>query len=231
MSILVEVTAQGAMAPPAAGENRFFLPGVGWQGYETLLKLIGNRAIRVTYSQGDVELMSPLLEHERNRSIFAQMIVILTDELEIPRLSAGATTLKREDLDRGLEADEAFYFRDLRRIKSVQDFSLESDPPPDLAVEIEITRSALNRLGIYGTLGVPEIWRYDGRTLRFLARQSDGSYAEILNSKALPWISAEELRGQLPAGEQLDETAWARGFRRWVRETVVPRASGHAEGI
>ena len=231
MSTLVEVTAQGAMAPPAAGENRFFLPGIGWQGYETLLKLIGNRAIRVTYSQGDVELMSPLLKHEQNRSIFAQMIVILTNELEIPRLSAGATTLKREDLDRGLEADEAFYFRDLHRIKSVQDFSLESDPPPDLAVEIEITRSALNRLGIYGALGVPEIWRYDGRTLRFLVRQSDGSYAEVSNSKALPWISAEELRGQLPAGEELDETAWARGFRRWVRETVVPRASGHAEGI
>ncbi|MBV8130176.1 MAG: Uma2 family endonuclease [Planctomycetaceae bacterium] len=207
---------------PASGELRVLIRGVGWQGYQTLLSMVADQPVRLTYDRGDVELMSPLYKHERNRSLLARMVEILTEELGIPLIAAGATTLKREDLDRGLEADASFYVGDLTRIKDRHNLDLEIDPPPDLAIEIEITRSALNRLGLYGVLGVPEIWRFDGRTLRILDRQTDGSYREIFRSQALPWISIEEIGRFAQFEETHDDTQWARTLRAWVREAVLP---------
>ncbi len=205
------------------GENRVVIRGVGWQGYQTLLSLVGNQQIRLTYDRGDVELMSPLSRHERNKSRLGRMVEILTEELDIPVICMGSTTLNREDLDRGLEADESFYLKNFSLISDVDHLDMNVDPPPDLAIEIEIARSVLNRLGIYGALGVPEIWRFDGRTLRILERQRDGSYREIPGSKALPWISIEEIARFVQLEETRDDTRWARTFRAWVREVVLPR--------
>jgi Uma2 family endonuclease len=188
--------------------------------------MVGDQPVRLTYDRGDVELMSPLFKHERSRSRLARMVEILTEELGIPLVSAGTTTLRREDLDRGLEADASFYLNDLDRIRDMENLDLQIDPPPDLAIEIEITRSVLDRLGVYGALGVPEIWRFDGQTLRILDRQPDGSYREIQTSEALPWISAEEIAFHVRSNETRDDTRWARAFRSWVRETIVPRAGG-----
>ena len=95
--------------PGTPGELRFVLRDIGWEGYETLLVIIGDGPTRVTYDRGDVELMLPLFEHEEGSSLLAQMVVILTDELDIPRKSARSTTLKLKTLDRGLEADESYY--------------------------------------------------------------------------------------------------------------------------
>jgi len=217
-------------AVPAVGEGRVLIRGVGWQGYQALLNMVGDQPVRLTYDRGDVELMSPLYKHERNRSLLARMVETLTEELGIPLIAAGATTLRREDLDRGLEADESFYMGDLTRIRDTDNLDLEIDPPPDLAIEIEITRSVLNRLGIYGALGVPEIWRFDGRTLRILDRQPDGSYSEIPRSKALPWISIEEITRFLQPDAARDDTLWSRTFRAWVKEVVLPRLSQADDG-
>jgi Uma2 family endonuclease len=35
-----------------------------------------------------------------------------------------------------------------------------------LVLEIDITSSSLDKFLIYGALGVPEIWRYNGKVLR-----------------------------------------------------------------
>jgi Uma2 family endonuclease len=211
---------------PAEGERRILLRGVGWQGYQTLLNLGGDGPIRITYDRGDAELMSPLIKHERNRSILGRLVEIITEELDIPLMSAGATTLNREDLDRGLEADESFYLGDLSRVSDADDLDLKIDPPPDLAIEIEITRSVLSRLSIYGALGVPEVWRFDGRRLRILDRQSDGTYREIDQSQCLPWLTVTDLTRFLTEENARDETTLARNFRGWVRETIVPRVKG-----
>jgi Uma2 family endonuclease len=208
---------------PAEGEKRFLIRGVGWQGYLDLLRIIGDRTVRLTYDRGDVELMSPLFRHERKKSLLAQMVEILTLELDIPRASASATTLKREDLNRGLEADESYYLYDLSRLRDKDELDLHIDPPPDLAIEIEMTRSALNRLGIYGALRVPEVWRFDGRNLRILELQADGSYREIPASRLLPWIAIEEIKRFLLEEDYHDETRWLRRFQEWVRAVVLPR--------
>lgn len=190
----------------AQGENRVVIRGVGWQGYQNLLSLVGNQPVRLTYDRGDVELMSPLFRHERNKSRLGPMVVILTEELDIPMICVGSTTLKREDLDCGLEADESFYLRSHSLIRDVAHLDMSADPPPDLAVEIEISRSALNRLAIYDALGVPEIWRFDGKILKVLVRQADGTYRESAEGEAMPWISIEEIRQFVVEEDHRDDT-------------------------
>jgi Uma2 family endonuclease len=213
--------------PPlsAQGERRFLIRGIGWQGYQTLLELVRNLPIRITYDRGDAELMSPLFKHERGRSRLSHVVEILAEELRIPMVVAGSTTLNREDLDRGLEADASYYLGNLHRLSDFDDLDLEMVPPPDLAIEIEITRSVLPRLGIYGALGVPEIWRFDGSQLRILSRESDGSYREVPRSMALPWISIEEIQKIVGEPEPPDDSLWLRNFRIFVRETIVPRVN------
>jgi len=213
---------------PLEGEKRFLLPGIGWEGYLKLLEVVGDGAVRITYDRGDAELMSPLFRHERGRSRLSRLVEILADEVGIPFVVSGATTLKRKDLDRGLEADTSFYLGDLGRIRR-DELDMERDPPPDLAIEIEITQSVLPRLGIYGALGVPEVWRFDGERVRILVRQDDGSYREVEQSSCLPMISLEEIQ-RFVDPEEHDDRAWGRTFRRWVCETMLPRVQAREEG-
>jgi Uma2 family endonuclease len=101
-------TATEISAEPLQGERRFLLRGLGWKGYRSLLALLDDPALRLTYIGGDVELMSPLPRHERKKSLFGQIVRILAAELGVPVMPVGSTTLSREDVDRGLEPDEGF---------------------------------------------------------------------------------------------------------------------------
>jgi Uma2 family endonuclease len=208
--------------PELDGERRFLLRGVGWDGYQSLLNMIGDRAIRLTYDRGDVELMSPLSKHERKKCFFGQAVRILAQELSIPLMPVGSTTMKREEVDRGLEPDEGFYLGNLERIRDPDRIDLDVDPPPDLAIEIEITRSALDRVGVYGALRVPELWRFDGRLLKVLIRQQDGSYRESPQSAAFPGVPMHEVARFVTMEGIKDENEWARLFRNWIRELLLP---------
>ncbi len=216
----MEATITQKFAPAHDGERRFLLPGVGWDGYQALLKMVGDRAIRLTYDRGDIELMSPLSKHERKRCRFGQAVRILAEELSIPVMPVGSTTLRREEADRGLEPDEGFYLGELERIRDPDRIDLDVDPPPDLAIEIEITKSALDRVGVYGALGVPELWRFDGRLMKVLLRQPDGSYRESARGTAFPDVPMDEVARFVAMEGIRDENEWARVFRNWVREFV-----------
>ncbi len=143
------VTAATLAKKPDTVSERFFFPHVGWAGYQSLLKLVEDRRVRVTYDRGHVEIMSPNPKHERKKSLLGQFVRMLARELHVPLMPMGSTTWNREDVDKGLEADESFYLGDLERIHDPDNIDLAIDPPPDLAIEIEITRSALERIGIY----------------------------------------------------------------------------------
>lgn len=206
-----------------AGERRFVLYNVGWEGYQTLLELLSDHGVRITYDRGDVELMSPLYIHEHFKKRFAQIIETVTEELDLPRVSAGATTFSKEDLDRGLEPDECYYLANAHRIGKQDRIIMGIDPPPDLVIEIEITRSALDRLGIYAALGISEVWRWSGKKLKVLHLQADRTYAPSETSLAFPFLSLDEIARWALSEAPEGETRWARGFRVWVRETLLPR--------
>lgn len=216
-------TATTVPAKSSIGEDRFLIPHVDWDGYEALLKIVGNRkSIRATYDRGTVELMSPLFSHDRFGNLFGRMIEAITEELDIPIAAAGSTTLRRKTLDRGLEADESYYVTNVHRVPNSDRIDLDVDPPPDLAVEVEITNSILKRLDIYAALGVPEIWRFDGEALTVLCLGEDGQYAASKTSRAFPFLPLDEVERFLRAHVPGQDTRWAKGFRAWVRAVLLP---------
>jgi Uma2 family endonuclease len=215
---------------PAEGERRFVIYNVGWGGYQTLLKLLGDHGPRLTYDRGNVELMSPLIIHERFKKLFARMVETITEELDIPMVAAGATTFNAELLDRGLEPDECYYLTNAARLRDTDRIDLTIDPPPDLAIEVEITSSLLDKLGVYAALGVPEIWRFDGETLTVLLLRPDGTYAPGASSAAFPFLPMNEILRSLLGYDVNNDTRWGRAFRAWVRAEIAPRLRGAAGG-
>jgi Uma2 family endonuclease len=206
-------------------ESRVVLRGVGWSGYETILKLVGDRPVRLTYDRGDLELMVPSLDHERYKSLLGRLIETLTLELDLPCDAAGSTTWRKQLEDRGLEPDECYYLANAERVAG-RKIDLSVDPPPDLAIEVEISRSALNRMGIYAALRVPEVWRFDGETLRVEQLQADVTYREVVVSPSFPFLPRDEVVRWLRLAETMGQTPWLRQFREWVRDTLIPRDEG-----
>lgn len=202
--------------------QRFLLSGIAWDRYEAMLHAIGDRAVRVTYDRGSLELMSPSAAHEEFGQLFGLAIQALAEELGFPCRGLKSTTWRRELVDRGIEADECFYLASLGRVLGKRSIDLDRDPPPDLAIEIEVSRDALDRLGIYAALGIPEIWRFDGESLRALQLQSDATYAERDRSPALPFVPLIELSRFVQRGAGADHATWGRQFRAWVHDAILP---------
>ena len=146
---------------PVVGERRYVITDVSWETYEALLKDWKGHSKRMTYDHGSLEFTSPLLAHEHDGSLICQFIWAYTLERRIPRHSGRSMTLRRESEQRGLEPDDCFWIQNESRMRGRTDFDPEQDPPPDLAVEIDITSSSLPRMSIYATPGVPE---YGGTT-------------------------------------------------------------------
>ena len=95
-----------------------------------------------------------------------------------------------------------------------------TDPPPDLAIEVDLTASSLDKLGIYASLGVPEVWRFDGNSLRFLRLTIDENYEDTAESLAFWQLPLNRLADFLGRWNESDETSWIKEFRQWIREHV-----------
>lgn len=202
-------------------ERRFVLHGVPWNVYEALRESEENYHVRMTYDRGTLEFMSPSPRHERVKSLLRQLLEGFTIELRIPRQSLASTTWKREEKLKGLEADECYYILNHARVRDVEEINLAIDPPPDLALEVEVTRSAVKRLGIYAALGVPEIWRWRKDVLQAYSLSSEGKYEPIEMSLNLPMLRVKDLEPFLDRKSAADESEWILGFRQWVQERFV----------
>jgi len=223
MSVQV-LTEPPRPATAPRGESRIMIHGVGWEGYELLLKVIGDRpSPRLAYLNGDVELMSPGSTHETLGERFGWIIYEIAMGLELPCQPAGQTTYRRQDVERGIEGDETFYLANEARVRDNQEINLEVDPPPDLAIEVEITRPAANRLAIYAGLMVPEVWICDGQSLRFLRLSPEGSYDQVEMSEAIPGLTAADVLPWVHRPPRIAEMHWMRQLRDWVNDVLAPR--------
>jgi len=208
----------------APASQRLVLYGIDWPTYTRLLRTFARGpAVRITYDRGVLEIMSPLLEHESPADLLGRFVVVLTEELGLPLKAAGSTTLRRKRRKRGLEPDRAWWIASEPVMRGKQQLDLRSDPPPDLAVEIDVASSSLDRLSIYAALGVPEVWRLDAHGLTFRVLQADGSCAEAASSRSFPGLTPADLAGFLALARQREENDVVRQFRAWV---VQQRTAG-----
>jgi Uma2 family endonuclease len=193
------------------------LHGVDWAMYETLRNDEDNRRVRMTYEGGVLEMMSPLGLHENIRRCIAKMIEAWTEELGIPIRGKVSMTFKAPDQQRGLEPDECYYIARERVVRGKDDLDLSVDPPPDLAVEVEVTSRWLDNGQIYAQLGVPELWRADEQSIRIYKLGPDGQYAPIAESFSLPGFPSADFERWFASFHELDETTWIKSWRTWIR--------------
>jgi len=198
-------------------QQHIVLDYVSWDFYERVLEEIGNRPIQVTFSDGSIEIMSPLPEHEWVKKALARLIELLAVELSIPMASYGSSTFRREDKQKGLEPDECYYLKNADRVRGMKEFDPSVHPAPDLAVEIDITTRSIPRQPIYAALGVPELWRFDGKKLHVLVLDHEGQYLPSERSVAFPFLPMERIFEFAMRMENEEQTAVLREFQKWVR--------------
>jgi Uma2 family endonuclease len=198
-------------------ERRVFLSNIRWPTYLALLDDLGEHRGRLTYDQGRLEIVSPSKKHEHLKRLVGRLIEALTEELEIAIQSVSSTTLNREDLAKGVEADECYYVQNEAAVRTQEEIDLTRDPPPDLVVEIEVSRRLIPRAPIYAAMGIPEIWRYDGTHLRVGHLQPGEQYVDADESTVFPMLPMPELARHLALRDRMDETQLVRTFRSWVR--------------
>jgi Uma2 family endonuclease len=203
----------------AAPESRVLLRKATWEQYVSLRDVDENRHTRMTFDRGSLELMSPTGLHERVRILIGHCLFVWFEETQIPSQSRGSTTFRREDLERGLEPDNCFYIQHESAIRDRDEIDLTIDPPPDLAVEVDITSSSINRLSIYAALGVPEVWRWHDDRLRVLLLNRDGTYSEVIASQALPGFPFNQMVELIQRRMFVDDLTFIREFRTVCRKS------------
>ncbi len=196
--------------------QQLLLKNVSWQMYEDILEELGEkRANRVNYSQGLLEIMIPLPEHEDDKEIIGDFVKALLEEINIEFRTLGSTTYKNKQMSGGLEADQCFYIQNETAIRGKKRIDLSIDPPPDLALEIDIT--SRTRLNNYEALGVPELWRYDGQSLEINVLEN-GKYIKSNISRSFPdFPLIDIIHRYVEQSKIAGRNATIKAFRNWVR--------------
>ncbi|NJN20242.1 MAG: Uma2 family endonuclease [Leptolyngbya sp. RL_3_1] len=193
------------------------LRDVSWSEFEAILKELGEtRGKRVAYDQGWLEIMVPLPEHEYFKETIGDAVKDISEELNVDYESYGSTTWRKQSKQAGLEPDNCFYFQNEAQIRGKLSFDLNQDPPPDLALEIDVTSKSLNRFPIYARLGVPELWCYDHGELSIYRLEQD-AYVQVEESWIFPSLDIRALPQLIEANRAQGRLALRRAVREWVK--------------
>lgn len=198
--------------------QRVLLEDVSWKEFEAILEDLGeHRGARIAYDNGTLEIMTPLPEHESGKVLISNFVEILLEELDIEFWSLGSTTFKNQVSTQGIEPDNCFYIQNEAAVRGKDRLDLTVDPPPDLALEIDVTSRTHSQ--IYQGLGVPELWQFDKGTLKISLLQEDGSYQAGDRSQIFPNFPLTEVIPQyLDQAKTEGRNKTMKAFRAWVRE-------------
>jgi Uma2 family endonuclease len=199
-------------------DSQVVLSNVSWETYERLLEDLSDCSVpHLTYDRGRLEIMSPTQEHEELNRTINSIVETVAVELDVRVRVLGSSTFKRKDLKRGFEPDSCFYVKSAESIRGKKRLDLSIDPPPDLVIEIDITSSSIPRMPIFALFGVPEVWRYDGGSLRISVLQGN-EYVSSDRSLAIPILTSRVLEDFLAKSQEWedDRPRLVRFIREWV---------------
>ncbi len=197
------------------------LHNIDWPTYSRFLRLFAKNRFRHTYDRGSLEIMSPIyFEHDNPAYVLGRFVDVLADELNLSLRAGRCVTLRYRKKQRGLEPDNCYWIANADRMRGKKGrIDFRTDPPPDLAIEIELSRTVLKRLSVYASLGVPEIWRFRKKTVAFNVLR-DGKYRVEPKSLAFPHLASNDLTPFIAQIGDTDDTALVRQFREWVRQQI-----------
>lgn len=201
-------------------ETRTLLQNISWQTFKTMLAEMGDeRNSRLAYDNGIVEIMTPLMPHENSNRIIEGFVLVLCEEFDLEVKSTGSLTLTRDDLEHGGEPDSSFYIQNESIVRDFENINLETDPPPDLVVEVEYSRSKIDKLSLYASMKIPEFWRYNGTVLRIYTL-NNGQYTPVETSPTFAPVPISEIPRFIQESRKVGQLAAKRAFRSWVRQSL-----------
>jgi Uma2 family endonuclease len=165
------------------------LSDVSWERYETIVTALETRHnYRTAYLDGVLEIAAPMLLHERIHRILGHIVKVLADFEDRDWEDFGATTFRKKEKCAGLEPDTCFYIGEnaVRVRACMAQMDLNAYPPPDLAIESDVTSNTT--LEVYLRLKVPEVWVYRKGKLKIHLLQN-GKYVESTQSLIFPNFS------------------------------------------
>ena len=209
--------------PVRGGDLRVVFHDVPWSTYVSLLNAHEEGVVRLTYHRGVLEIMTISQLHDRLSRFLHNLVKILSQEFGLEIASVGSTTMHAEELQSGAEADESYYIRHEEIERDREEYDPAVDPPPDLAIEVDLSSSSSRRMLVYAELGIPELWQYDGERLVFKSLGDDKKYHPIEQSVSFPAVVALDIERFIHRRGTIGENALDEEFRQWVRELVAKR--------
>ena len=211
-----QLTTNCDMIEQLPPDSTLVLRGLSWEEYEEVLDAVGeNRGLRISYDEGTLQIMTLSPEHEKYTDFIRDLVRLVSLKLRIKVSSFGSATMKKQRKRKGLEPDHCFYVQtaDVIAGKTHLDFSV--DPPPDVAVEIDLHHQSISKFPIYAALGVAEIWRYDEQSL-IIYHLKEGEYVVAPNSVALPMLTDAVLSKFLARVQNEDQYEVLLAFENWL---------------
>ncbi|WP_036479546.1 Uma2 family endonuclease [Myxosarcina sp. GI1] len=196
------------------------LEDISWQEFEAILAdLKEHRASRIAYDCGSLEIMTPLPEHENNKELIGDLIKVLLEELDIEFCPLGSTTFKNRVMAKGIEPDNCFYIQNEALIRGKKRIDLATDPPPDLAIEVDLT--SRTHLDLYEALGIKELWRFEEDKLQILVLVN-GKYVESQISCHFSKLGAivEVISQYLQQCKIQGRNKGVKAFRNWIEAQI-----------
>jgi Uma2 family endonuclease len=208
-------------------EPHFVLDGIDWSQYVAISDALPDRpGLKLIYNDGRLIFLSPSRRHHWFSERLGNLVAAVAIGFEMEMETAGHATYRLEGPRTGVEGDKTFYFgAHAELMRGPLNIDLSTQPPPDLAIEVEVTHSADDAIAAWGRLGTPEVWRHntDNETIRFLARRDDGTYADSARSVALPFLEPADVMGQMQLAAELGASRWFAQLPEWVRTVLLPR--------
>lgn len=193
------------------------LTNTNWDGYVAIREALKESQVRLTFDRGRLELVTLSRKHERILGTLRCLLETMLLETNTSCELGGSMTFQRSDMERGLEPDACYWIANSKALAGRDDYIPMQDPPPDLVLEVDVSSSSLDRMAMFGSMGVPEVWRYaDSQGLSFYRLTESGSYAQCEHSPAFPFLSSALLAQFIALREAKDTIAVIREFKAWL---------------
>ena len=222
------------LTPPAAeiddGEQRFVMGRVSWEAYLKISEALDDQpGLRLIYCDGRLVFVGKSRRHEWISDSLGHLILAIAAQLGIPCEPAGEATYLREAKGAGLEGDRTFHLgANALKMRGGKNYDFNTDPPPDLAIEVEVSRSADDAILAWGRAGVPEVWRFAASTFRcsFWLLREDGSYEKTAQSMCIPELRSDDVVELIQRAQDAGTVPSLSQLPDWVDRVKCPRFQG-----